>query len=93
MYIGRRTTAYHESFEAEKFRNKLYMQTFAKKLLRNPTYFVLKPYLNSAILKFHIKKFRGHANTVKTVKLFCLKTFMVYGITIKTIMSIYVLAT
>ena len=28
---------YHESFEAEKFCSKLYTQTFAKKLLRNPS--------------------------------------------------------
>ena len=72
-------TLYHESFEAEKFHGKLYMQTFAKKLSRNPTYFPLNPYLNSAILNFHIKSFMDMQKTTKTVKLFCLETFMVYG--------------
>ena len=37
------------------------MQTLAKKLLQNPTYFLLNPYLNNAILNVHIKKFCGHA--------------------------------
>ena len=35
--------------------------------------------MNGVILNFHIKKFRGHAKSTKTVKLFCLKTFMVSG--------------
>ena len=48
-------TVYHESFKAEKFRGKLYMQTFAKKCLWNPSYLLLNPYMNSAILNFHIK--------------------------------------
>ena len=30
-------TVYHENFKAEKFRSKLYTQTFVKELLRNPT--------------------------------------------------------
>ena len=72
---------YHESFESEKFRGKLQllMQIFAKTLSHNPTYFLLNPYLNSAILNFLIKSF---SDTQKTAKLFCLKTFMVYGIQI-----------
>ena len=55
-----------------------------KKPSWNPTYFLLNPYLNSTILKFHIIKFHGHAKTLKTAKLFCLETFMVYGIAIAT---------
>ena len=72
-------TLYHKSFKAEKFHSKLYMQTFAKKLSQNPSYFLLNPYLNSAILTFHIKKFHGHAKSTKTMKLFCLKTFLAYS--------------
>ena len=71
------SAVYHESFEAEKFHgNKLYMQIFVKKPW-NPTYFLLNLYLNSAI---HIKKFCEYAKIVKTVKLFCVETFMVYSI-------------
>ena len=47
-------TVYHESFEAEKFCGKLYMLTFAKKLSRNSSYFLLNPYMNSAILNFQV---------------------------------------
>ena len=81
-YIRRKPliTVYYESFEPEKFRGKLYTKTFAKRLSWTPcSYFLLIPYMNSAILNFHIKKFHGHTKSAKTVKLFCLKTFMVYG--------------
>ena len=93
MYIGRRTTVYHESFEAEKFRGKLYMQTFAKKTFEESHILPFKTIFEQGHPKISYKKFREHAKTVKTAKLFCLKTFMVYGIIIKIIMSIYVLAT
>ena len=59
-YVSKSNTVYHESFKAEKFHSKLYMQIFAKKLSRNLTYFLLNLYLNSAMLKFHIKKFCRH---------------------------------
>ena len=49
-------TICHENFEAEKFGSKLHTQTFTKQLSRN---LVLSPYLNSAILNFHIKSFAG----------------------------------
>ena len=55
------------------------MQTFVKKLLWNPIYFLLNPYFNSTILNFHLENSADHVKTVKTVKFFCLKTFMVYG--------------
>ena len=58
-------TVYHET------------QTFAKKFCKIPHTF---PNLNSAILNLHIKELHGHAKTMETAKLFCLKTFMVYGI-------------
>ena len=51
-------TVYYESFEAKKFHSQLYTKTFAKKLLQNPSYFLLNPYTNSAILNFHIKSFQ-----------------------------------
>ena len=57
-----------------EFRGKLYTQTFVKKLLRNPSHFLLNWYLKVPSGTF-IKKFRRHA---KTAKLFCLITFMVY---------------
>ena len=38
-------TIYHESFEARRFRSKLYTQTFTKKLSRNPTYFTREQYV------------------------------------------------
>ena len=68
-----------------KFCGKLYTQTFAKKHSQNPSYFLLNPYLNSAILKPHIKKFRGHAKGMKTAKHFCLKTFMAYSNAIRSL--------
>ena len=55
------------------------MQTFAKKLLWNPIYFLLNPYFNSAIMNFHLESFADNVKTVKTVKLFYHETFMVYG--------------
>ena len=57
-------TVYHESFKAEKFCDKLYMQTFTIKLSWNPSYFLLNPYMNSAILNFCIK-FCRHAKVRK----------------------------
>ena len=50
-----------------------------EKTLWNPSYFLLNPYLNSAILTFHIKSFMDMQKSMKTAKIFCLKTFMVYG--------------
>ena len=40
----------------------------------------LNPYLNSAILNFHTEIFHRHVKSMKTAKLFYLKTFMIYGI-------------
>ena len=57
-------------FWGEKFHGKLYTQTFTKKLPWNPTYFLLNPYLNGAILNFHMKKFRGHVKKCKNRKTF-----------------------
>ena len=72
-------TVYLESFQAETFCSKLYMQTFTKKPSQNPSYFLLNPYLNSAILNFHIKVSRT-CKKPKNRKLFCFETFIVYGI-------------
>ena len=63
-------TVYHENFEAEKFRGKLYMQSFARKLSRNPRHFLLNPYLNSSILNFHIKKFHENSKNHENRKTF-----------------------
>ena len=41
--------------------------------------FLLNPYLNSAILNFHSKSFTDMQKSTKTMKLFCLKIFMVYS--------------
>ena len=68
-------TVYRESFEAEKFCSKLYMQTFTKKLSRNLSSFLLNPYLDSAILNFHIKKFFGHAKKHKNCDTFLPQSF------------------
>ena len=66
-------TAHHESFEAEKFRGKLYTQTFVKKISRNRSYFLLNPYMNSTILNFHIKKFHRHVKVRKLQNFSALK--------------------
>ena len=55
------------------------MQTFVKKLSQNPSYLLLNPYLNSAILNFHIKFFADMQKSVKTTKLLP-QNFIVYGI-------------
>ena len=72
-------TIYHEGFKAKKFRGKLYTWIFAKKLSRNPSYFLLNPYLKAPSWNFHIKKVQELAKSTKTTKLFCLETFIIYG--------------
>ena len=40
-------------------------------------------------MNFHLESFADHVKTVKTMKLFCLETFMVYGMLIFYHMIIY----
>ena len=54
-------------------------KTFAESLILS-----LKSIFDSTILKFHIKKFCGHAKSTKTTKLFCCMDFDIMIIFIKT---------
>ena len=66
-------TIYHENFEAEKFCGKLYMQTFAKKVLWNLSCFLLNPYSYEQC--HHIKKFCKHAKKRENRKTFVPQNF------------------
>ena len=52
---------------------------FRKKLLWNPPYFLLNPYLNSTILNFYIKSFVDMQKVQKRQNFFCLETFMIHS--------------
>ena len=81
LYVATATKLSFANFEsiifttAEKLRGKLHIQTFVTNLSRNLSYFLLNPYLNSAILNFYIKKFYRHAKKHENYKTFLPRNF------------------
>ena len=72
-------TVYHESFEAKNLRGQCITQIFTKKLSRIPIVIAISARFSIATEIFHGKSFAEQQKTAKTAKLFCLETFMVYG--------------
>ena len=75
-------TVYHESFEAKNLRGQCITQIFTKKLSRIPIVIAISARFSIATEIFHRKKFRRATKNPKTTKLFCLETFMVYGMSV-----------
>ena len=62
-------------FQGRKVLQQVAHADLREKLSWNPTYFLLNPYLNGAILNFHIKKFHGHAKNHENHKTFLPRNF------------------
>ena len=81
LWLSEPSTVYHESFAAEKFHDKLYMQTFMKKLSRNHMWIIFVIFIfEQHHLELSYKKLLRTCKKHENVKLFCLETFMAYGI-------------